>query len=322
MDMDHGTLVRPDPLDTSDVDGARPKPLPIRLRSNHPFNTNADIEYSSPHFQQTHGKFYTQRNSNTLQPSYKLPSSSFDPLPPPRSKPRDLLWTLPQNDWKPQTRDIMNWSDVEGHGRDFLFRKAAGKRDTIDARDINRPQFRCEEPSQRRTDPLRPTYVYDNGEVDHVVTHVPKYGQRYGRTPEENYNLIVKDVNGDNVHQSCYPNWLIKTRKANNTQDIPGAQVRLRLRSLPPYLPPSLLAPSPACPQPYFPSFHLQPLPIPRPSRHASPAPSSSPSPPPSPSSSPSPSPPPSPPPSPSPSPSPSPLTFHLSPSPSTLALH
>ena len=220
------TLVRPDPLDTSDVDGARPKPLPIRLRTNHPFNTNADIEYSSPHFQQTHGKFYTQRNSNTLQPSYQLPSSSFEPLPEHRSKPRELLWTLPQKDWKPQTRDIMNWSDVEGHGRDFLFRKAAGSRDTIGARDINRPQFRCEEPSQRRTDPLWPTYIYDNGEVDQVVTHVPKYGHRYGRKPEENYNLIVKDVNGDNVHQSCYPNWLIKTRKANNTQDIPGAQVR------------------------------------------------------------------------------------------------
>ena len=312
MDMDHGTLVRPDPLDTSDVDGARPKPLPIRLRSNHPFNTNADIEYSSPHFQQTHGKFYTQRNSNTLQPSYKLPSSSFEPLPPPRSKPRDLLWTLPQNDWKPQTRDIMNWSDVEGHGRDFLFRKAAGKRDTIDARDINRPQFRCEEPSQRRTDPLRPTYVYDNGEVDHVVTHVPKYGQRYGRTPEENYNLIVKDVNGDNVHQSCYPNWLIKTRKANNTQDIPGAQVRRRLRSLP-----VLPTPSPTCPKPYLPQALLSFLPPPAvahtptlPTRVACTAPSSSPSF--------SPSPPPS--------PSLSPLTAHRSPltshlSPFTLTL-
>ena len=237
MDMDNMTLVRPDPLDTSDVDGARPKALPIRLRTNHPFNTNADIEYSSPHFQQTHGKFYTQRNSNTLQPQYKLPSSSFEPLPEHRSKPRELLWTLPQKDWKPQTRDIMNWSDVEGHGRDFLFRKAAGSRDTIGARDINWPQFRCEEPSQRRTDPLRPTYIYDNGEVDQVVTHVPKYGHRYGRKPEENYNLIVKDVNGDNVHQSCYPNWLIKTRKANNTQDIPGAQVR-RLRSLHPHLHP------------------------------------------------------------------------------------
>ena len=224
MEMENMTLVRPDPLDTSDVDGARPKPLPIRLRTNHPFNTNADIEYSSPQFAQTHGKFYTQRNSNTLQPQYKLPSSSYEPLPAHRSKPRELLWTLPQKDWKPQTRDIMNWSDVETHGRDFLFRKAAGSRDTIDARDINRPQFRCEEPSTRRTDPLMPSYLYDNGEVDQVVTRVPKYGHRYGRTPEENYNLIVKDVNGDNVKQSCYPNWLIKTRKINNTQDIPGAQ--------------------------------------------------------------------------------------------------
>ena len=222
--MENMTLVRPDPLDTSDVDGGRPKPLPIRLRTNHPFNTNADIDYSSPHFQQTHGKFYTQRNSNTLQPQYKLPSSSFEPLPAYRSKPRELLWTLPQKDWKPQTRDIMNWSDVETHGRDFLFRKAAGSRDTIGALDINRPQFRCEEPSQRRTDPLMPTYIYDNGEVDQVVTRVPKYGHRYGRKPEENYNLMVKDVNGDNVKQSCYPNWLLKTRKTNNTQDITGAQ--------------------------------------------------------------------------------------------------
>ena len=40
--MEHGTYVRQDPLDTSDVDGARPKPLPIRLRSN-PFNTKPDI---------------------------------------------------------------------------------------------------------------------------------------------------------------------------------------------------------------------------------------------------------------------------------------
>ena len=73
MEMENMTLVRPDPLDTSDVDGARPKPLPIRLRTNHPFNTNADIEYSSPQFAQTHGKFYTQRNSTRCSRSTSCP---------------------------------------------------------------------------------------------------------------------------------------------------------------------------------------------------------------------------------------------------------
>ena len=34
------TLIRPDPLDTSDIDGARPKPLPIRLRTNQRHQTN------------------------------------------------------------------------------------------------------------------------------------------------------------------------------------------------------------------------------------------------------------------------------------------
>lgn len=215
---------RPDSLDTSDVDGAKPKPLPSRPRSNHPFNTNADIEHSKPSFQQTHGKFVTQRATEPLNPVYKLPSSTYEPLPPPRAQARDLLWTLPQHDWKPRTRAIMDWSDVEGHGRDYLYRQIAATRDNVNVRDITRPQFRCDEPSQRITDPLRPAYMYDNGQVEHVVTHVPRYGSRYGRKPEENFTLMCKDVNGEMVHSAEYPKHLIKTRKTNNTQDIPGAQ--------------------------------------------------------------------------------------------------
>ena len=109
-----GAMERPDSLDTTDVDGAQTRPLPVR-RTEHPFNTNLDIGGSTP-FKYSGGTLHaSQRLTDSLNPNYKLPSFETHPLPPMTSQPRDVLWTLPQRKWKPEPRGQKEWSDEEVH---------------------------------------------------------------------------------------------------------------------------------------------------------------------------------------------------------------
>ena len=71
-------MERPDSLDTSDIDGAQSKPLPVR-RTQHVFNTNLDIAASTPHVY-SHGR--SGRCTDPLTPAYKYPSFTPHPEPP------------------------------------------------------------------------------------------------------------------------------------------------------------------------------------------------------------------------------------------------
>lgn len=137
---------------------------------------------------------------------------------------RDLLWTIPKDERRPPTRSIMDWSDVDTRGPERIIRDKLSVRDVMQTRDITVSQFRMDQPSQRSTNPLTPTYIYDGGQVEHVEGRVPKYGRRYTRSPDQNFSLMSKDINGENVHQAEYPKHLIKTRQTNRTDDILGAQ--------------------------------------------------------------------------------------------------
>ena len=165
-------MERPDSLDTSDISGAQARPLPVR-RTDHPFNTNLDIVRSSPYeFSRgtLGGTAGSLRCTDALNPAYKLPSYEVHPLPPPTSQPRDNLWTLPQKKWRPQPREDKTWGKEEMFGRHKLFMATIPPRaHSLQVQDICGPQFRCEEPRWRKTDPLHPVYVYDGGPVDRII---------------------------------------------------------------------------------------------------------------------------------------------------------
>jgi len=221
---------RPDSLDTSDIAGAQTKRQLSRERTQHPFNSSADIEFSRP---QARG-LQTNRCTDSLNPVYQLPSFTPPAGVSSSSAPRDVLWTIPKQDRRLDTRPIMDWSDVESRSTDLLLRKSLMTRDIMSAGDINVSQFRMDAPSTRSTNPLLPEYVYDGGAVDQVVTRVPKYGRRYPRPDESWYPLKCKDVNGEPktggagvgaTSNPSYPLHLIKTRPSNRTDDVYGATV-------------------------------------------------------------------------------------------------
>ena len=219
-------MERSDPLDTTDIQGATTRRLPSRS-TPHPFNTNEDIDFSRPFSRTTHPK--SQRSTNPLVPAYVLPSSTYVPVVEAKGPPRDTLWTLPQPNWKPETRHPQPMTDAELYGRQHLFRKLVPSRTSLVSADITGPQFRLEEKTNRITDPLHPVYIYDGGQLDDVNPRRPRYGSMYTRSPAENYSLRTDDIcargaGGDEIFSREYPKELIKTRPSNRTDDILGAQ--------------------------------------------------------------------------------------------------
>ena len=224
-------MERPDPLHVADIAGATTKTLPVRTRGDHPFNSSGDIDGAVPRLRGLN----TNRRTSPLDPSYVLPSFTADhrtekELP----AARDQLWTLPQTRWKPAPRDNMDLSGIEQQTSAAIRRGKLAERDTMRVADINASQFRCEQPTTRHTDPLKPAYIYDNGPVEHIDLRVPKYGSRYPRKESEQFSLMSKDVTASeagtslSVFSSEYPKELIKTRPTNRTDDIPGAQADTR----------------------------------------------------------------------------------------------
>jgi len=214
-------MERPDNLDTSDIHGATTRRMPSRS-THHPFNTNADIDGSRPFSRSVHPT--SQRCTNALDPAYVLPSSTYVPVPASSNPPKDTLWTLPQPNWKPEQRHMVPLSDAEKYGRQHLFRKEVPARMSMVSADITGPQFRLEEKTNRHTDPLHPVYIYDGGQVDDVNPRRPRYGSMFTRSPAENYSLRTDDILTEQVFSREYPKELIKTRVANRTDDILGAQ--------------------------------------------------------------------------------------------------
>lgn len=218
-------MERPDSLDTSDIDGAQSRPLPVR-RTPHVFNTNLDIAASTPHM---YSSSRSGRCTDPLTPAYKYPSYTPHPEPPMTAgSARDILWTLPQRDWRPEPRKMAEWSDAEKYGRQHLFRQTVPTRTSLQVDDITGPQFRIEEQRWRRTDPLAPVYHYDGAPIDAVRTRRPHYGSQFPRPEWEDFALKTDDILTEKVFNREYPKVLIKTRTANRVDDITGAQADTR----------------------------------------------------------------------------------------------
>ena len=177
---------RPDPLDTSDIEGAQSRKSMPRTRTVHPSMSNLDIAGSTPSFANSHGRFTSARRIDPLNPQYELPTADYVPPPQPREPPRDLLWTLPQETRTSATRAIMDWSDVDGfHTNHKFMRDVPTRQQFLATADISGPQFLSEAPSTRRVDPLEPKYVYDGGPYGEVDTKSKKYGSMFPRKDEE-----------------------------------------------------------------------------------------------------------------------------------------
>ena len=223
-------MQRPDPLDLSDIEGATARQRTYRAAESHPFNSNSDIVGSTPNHMGVIGRFRPGRSTDPLRPQYSLPCYVPVELPPDPRPVRDIMWTVPQSKWKPETRHYPEQTSEEKLSKGTLFRRNVAARDPLRCQDITGPQFRTEEPFHRHTNPLVPTYVYDGGAVDDVNIKVPKHGCRYARSEADNYALRTKDISWSEFHPAGeYPKELIATRPANRTDDIEGAQANTRV---------------------------------------------------------------------------------------------
>ena len=211
-------MERPDPLDVSDIYGTTSQKLCWSRSTQHPFNSNTDIEGSKPFHRSR-----SDRQLNPLNPVYKLPSTTYEPHQPVVAE-KDLLWTLPKNDWRPTTRGDHEYSATDKYSRDYLFRKNVPPRETLKSHDITGPQFRLEEPRWRKTDPLEPKYLYDGDFQPSIELRRKRHGSMYPRAPGEAYCLRTDDIMTESVFTRQYPTDLIKTRPSNRTDDLPGAQ--------------------------------------------------------------------------------------------------
>jgi len=216
-------MLRPDSLDTSDVEGAQTRQLPVRY-SHHPFNTNLDIDRSTPVVGRDKHPGRHTRCTNALDPQYKLPSFAYHEPEPMTAAPRDVMWTLPQHKWRPAQRDRAPWSDDEKYGRQFLFHRNVNSRSSMVVADITGPQFKIEEQRWRQTNPLQPAYYYDGAAIDQVNTRRPHYGSQFPREDKDDFALRTDDILTEKIFNREYPKALIKTRAVNRTDDITGAQ--------------------------------------------------------------------------------------------------
>uniref|UniRef100_A0A7S2CM04 Uncharacterized protein n=1 Tax=Haptolina brevifila TaxID=156173 RepID=A0A7S2CM04_9EUKA len=216
-------MERPDSLDTSDVEGAQTRRPPVRYTA-HPFNSNDDIELSRPSCRTANPR--SQRCTDPIMPVYKLPSSIHEPLPAETNPARDVLWTLPQHKWRSSGRSPVELTPPEMYGRTHLFQQQVQPlRPCLQVSDITGPQFRTEERRWRDTDPLMPAYVYDGGPVDDIKLRRPRPGSKFVRAADEEFALRTDDIiNEEKVGCKEYPKYRIKTRIANRTDDILGAQ--------------------------------------------------------------------------------------------------
>ena len=117
---------------------------------------------------------------------------------------------------------------AEKFGRTHFFQQTVAARPSMVSVDITGPQFRIEEPRNRTTDPLMPSYLYDGAHSEQVATRRPHYGSQFTRTVEENYNLRTDDILTEKIFNREYPKALIQTRPANRIDDITGAQADTR----------------------------------------------------------------------------------------------
>ena len=216
---------RPDPLDTSDIEGAQSRKSMPRTRTVHPSMSNLDIAGSTPSFANSHGRFTSARRIDPLNPQYGLPTADYVPPPQPREPPKELLWTLPQETRTSATRAIMDWSDVDGfHTNHKFMRDVPTRQQFLATADISGPQFLSEAPSTRRVDPLEPNYVYDGGPYGEVDTKSKKYGSMFPRKDEEAFGLMTKDISAGFSSSNPKATYLLSTRTINRTDDITGAQ--------------------------------------------------------------------------------------------------
>jgi hypothetical protein len=215
-------MERVDSLDTSDIEGASSRRLPMR-HTPHIFNSNDDISGSRPYSRSLDHR--SRRMTDTLNPQYALASVAYEPYARAASAPRDMLWTLPQTKWVAETRAPPPMGEKELYHRDFLYYRHADMRQANRTDDVCGPQFRIEEKRWRKTNPLQPAYYYDGGPIEDVKLRRNRYGSMYPRAPAEAYALRTDDIVTDAVATSReYPKELIKTRVANRIDDITGAQ--------------------------------------------------------------------------------------------------
>ncbi|KAJ1449549.1 hypothetical protein M885DRAFT_470275 [Pelagophyceae sp. CCMP2097] len=188
---------KPDGYETSDITGS--KPMALHRASNKVDYSLVvdDIDYARPRPL----IFKTSRETNPLNPEYKLPTAVM--APPPEFKfvrdahcVADIEGTASKSRFRFAQRATLGADDIEGaqagwRPRNERARREAAPRDALDVHDINNVGFK----TTRVTDAMQPVYHMNGMEIfDDAVRSKPK------RLPQQRdgpYNpLYTDDIEG------------------------------------------------------------------------------------------------------------------------------
>lgn len=180
---------------SKDIEKAAPKPL-------HPTLNKPEFNLKTSDICISHSKssqFKSNRQTDPLNPVYKLPSFEVRPVTPPKFvrdsiNIHDIPGAKPDKYFKWQSRDIISVNDIEGARPKP--EKILTKPDLMNPKDINGEVFH----SKRFTNPLEPDYVHrdlDGNLINIGIIHGSKPKTSLGmRNDPHRRNLDNKDIEG------------------------------------------------------------------------------------------------------------------------------
>jgi hypothetical protein len=219
---------------TLDIEKAFPRPLHPRLNKPCRNLSTNDIEKAQP----CEKSFKSSRNTNPLNPEYKLPTAQVQTVTPCKFirdslKNDDIEGSKPEKQLKWSQRDNITVKDIEGACPKQL--KLLQRPDSLKVQDISEPAQK----KPRMTNPLEPTYVISGSEGPSTIGFIEgSKGKPQINTsnPVHRRNLDNSDIEASKAGTLGNPVLRSKSRNYSknplDTSDIPGSSAGSHRRGL------------------------------------------------------------------------------------------
>ena len=200
-------------LDVSDIEGTKTTPMVDEKKKPNNIMNIDDIEGARPRIQRQLP--HSARNTNPLNPEYKLPTKEEEPIPPPKfirdninvddidgthsrsyktnKPPKDIMKVDDIQGTRPRRRILC--LDPDGTCNGIRFESTCNR--SLNVKDINNEGvFK----TTRTTDPLNPVYRYDGQQIE-----ATDYGRAFPRKYPKNvidYQHTTNDIEGAQADSS------------------------------------------------------------------------------------------------------------------------